>query len=145
MPFFLVPFLVKGAIIATKTIIASKKVAVVTKVATGAVHTYGAATVASTAAAACITIGGIYWTTDRVEDIEKCYRVWKEGDYAALTSQLASLASKIHSVGTDSIVHSAGKLLTQNGYNSLDVVKFVKDCLDLGSDSLSEYNRPAIG
>jgi hypothetical protein len=143
MPLF-IPFLIKGAIIVGKAVIAPKKVAVVSKVATGAINAYGATAVASTAATACIAIGGIYWSAERIDDVEKCYETWQKGDYQALAGQMASLASKMHSVGTDSIANSWGEVLKHQGHDSMDVLKFVKDCLDLSSEAFREFKRPAL-
>lgn len=144
MPLF-IPFLIKGAIIAAKAIVASKKASVVANMASAAIHTHGAATVAATAVTACVTIGGVYWSIERVDDLKKCFKAWEKGDYKSLTSEVASLASKIHSVGTDSIVRSGGELLKQNGYSAMNVTKFVKDTLDLCGEVIGEVRRPAIG
>lgn len=143
MPIF-IPFLIKGAIVAGKAIIAAKKATVVAKAATALSHTYGTGAVVSAGATICVTIGGIVWTAERVEDITKSYKAWENGDYKSLKSHLTTLYSKLNTLGHNSVLDSATQLLAQNGHNISNVGKFIKDVRDLINEIDRETNRPAL-
>jgi hypothetical protein len=131
MPFF-IPFLIKGAAIAIKAIIAEKKVAVVAKGLTMATHTYGTATVVATTSTVLMTIGGISWTLERCENAKDCYNKWEQGDINGAVKSMSTLCSKLIAIQSNpqTIIHSTGELLKMNGFESGKVLSFIRDLCD---------------
>lgn len=142
MAFFLIPFLVKGAVVLAKATIASKKVSVVGKALAVSTKTYGASTVIATTTTACIVVGGITWSVDRIDNLQACYKSWQDGDMEGFTNNCASLLGKIHSLATDSIAHSAETVLIEKGQDPIHVAKFGKDFFELLNEGMREAKRP---
>lgn len=138
MPIILIPFLIKGAAILVKAAVASKKVSIIGKTIVAGTHTVAAPTVIATTVATCTVVGGIAWSLDRLEDLEACYLAWEEKDWEKFSGRAASLLGKVHSVGTDSLVHSAETVLTDKGFDEMHVAKFSKDLFDLLNEVLRD-------
>lgn len=120
----MLPFAIKDAIIIAKAIVTTKKVTVAAKAIAGTTHALGVSGTIAAATTTCIVVGGVVWSIDRIEDLDGCWKAWKSGDMQEFTSRAASLLGKIHFIGNDSIVKSTETLLSDKGYDSMDVVKF---------------------
>lgn len=142
MPIF-IPFLIKGAILAGKAIVASKKVSVVAKGTSAAIHSFGATTVVSTAATGCVVIGAIAWSVDRVKGAEECYEAWENREWETFATKFSSLLTSLNSVVNDTFMSSYRQLLITRGHDEKDVLRFCKEVGSLGNDMIKDFKRPA--
>lgn len=140
MPLPLLLFAVKGIIVLGKAAVATKKVATISKLTTMAVHHYGAASVFSTVTFASITVGGIYWTKERFEDVGEMYSAWENNDNNALFQKFGSFLSKINTLSSTTVCDSIHDIMNHHGLNKMiDVNGFIKKLYEIVDEARRSY------
>ena len=128
MPFPLLPFAIKGAIIVIKA--ASTKAAVA-KGAAVTVKTIGVAN----SVAACVVIGGIAWTAANVERARKAYSLATNGNLQGAAGELLALGASVHSASTDTLSTDLNDWISDGHPLDRRVLSLAKRCYDAAEDA----------
>ncbi len=129
MPFpLIIPFLIKGGIIAAKAIAAKGAGAAVAKSAVVAVKTYGVHATVGATVTGLVGIGALTWTYERGQMAKKIHRDYKNGEYALAAKKLVELIRSFHMVDGNDFVDN-GRSWIDDGCNihSAEFRSLVKD------------------
>ena len=130
MPFPLIPFAIKGALVLGKYIAAKGAAG---KVVVGVAKTakvIGTTNTIIGATAVVVTVGGVKWTVENYDRARKAHKAAKAGDFSKAARKLASLAASVHGTFTNNL---AGDLIDwRNAGCPADgrVLRLAKDAYD---------------
>lgn len=107
MPFPLIPFAIKGAIVVTKMLAAKGAAAKAAYGTVQVVKAVGVAKAAAGATAALVVVGGIAWTAENAMRAKRAYLAAKAGRLTEAGRELAGVASSVHGAFSNNL---AGEL-----------------------------------
>ena len=103
MPLPLIPFAIKGAFVLGKVLLAKGSAAKVAVATAKTVKTIGVANSLAGAAAACVVVGGVKWTTETIAKAKLAYDLARNDDLVGATKHLIGIATSVHDVTSNTL------------------------------------------